>query len=238
MLQIAVCDDDICDGQYTMSLIKQILLERCVDASFSFFEKPDELIEDVGSNCRKYDLLLLDMLLGKITGIQLAEELRRIGCCTPLIYTTVSRDFAIDGYKVKASDYLLKPLQKSELADSISRVLRGNDSILVESDNVLKNIPISDIHYAEAYGNYVILQTSEPGKGVRIRATLSAALQRLGEDRFARCHRGYLVNMEMVREVHGSHIFLSDGSMIPLGRQYREELPKMILNYIEKALPR
>jgi len=73
MYQVAVCDDDINEGRHTLALAKQILLDRSIDASFSLFVSPRDLLEDIKKNSRKFDLLLLDILMGKTDGIQLAQ---------------------------------------------------------------------------------------------------------------------------------------------------------------------
>jgi len=238
MYQVAVCDDDINEGRHTLALAKQILLDRSIDASFSLFVSPRDLLEDIKKNSRKFDLLLLDILMGKTDGIQLAQALRDEGSRAALIYTTSSRDYAIDGYKVQANDYLLKPIEKDTLDASIARVLKQNDNLLVESDGTLKSIPVSEIQYAESSANYVVLRTANHEENQRLRATLSEVLTKLGEDRFARCHKGYLVNLGQIKEVRTTQVLLRDGSTIPLGRQYRAELQKNILAYVEKAIPR
>ncbi|MBQ8401993.1 MAG: response regulator transcription factor [Clostridia bacterium] len=176
--------------------------------------------------------------MGKTDGIQLAQALRDEGSRAALIYTTSSRDHAIDGYKVQANDYLLKPIEKDTLDASIGRVLKRYDNLLVETDGMLKSIPISEIRYAKASANYVILRTANHAEMARLRSTLSEALKKLGEERFARCHKGYLVNLGQVHEVRTAHILLYDGSTIPLGRQHRTDLQKNILDYVEKAITR
>ena len=101
MYRVAICDDDINDGQHTLALAKQILLDRCIEASFSLFVSPWELLEDIKRNSRQFDLLLLDILMGKTDGIQLAQALRDEGSRSALIYTTSSRDYAIDGTRCR-----------------------------------------------------------------------------------------------------------------------------------------
>jgi len=237
MYHVAICDDNAADGQHTLELTRQVLLKRNLDADFSMFLDPGDLLADIRKERNKYDLLLLDILFDKTDGICLAQTLREEGERGAIIYTTSSRDYAIDGYKVQASDYLVKPIDMASLSESVGRVLRRNDTLLVDVDGRLKSISVSHIHFAEAAGNYVILRTSNHAEAARLRGTLSSALQRLGHDRFARCHKGYLVNLEQIREVRTSHILLHSGSAVPLGRQYRIELQKSILNYIEKAIP-
>ena len=235
--RVAICDDNTTEGQHVLELTKQVLFERNLEADFSVFADPCDLLADIQKKNRSYDLLLLDMLFEKTDGICLAKTLRDKGERGAIIYTTSSQDYASDGYKVQASDYLVKPIELAPLAASIGRVLKRQDTLLVEADGVMRNVPVADIQYAESAGNYVALQIAGQKEPVRMRATLSEALQKLGTDRFARCHKGYLVNLGQVREIQISHILLHSGGTIPLGRQFRTELQKKILNYVEKAIP-
>jgi len=237
VFRVAICDDNITEGRHVLELARQVLRQRDLEADFAVFADPDELLADIRTKNRRYDLLLLDMLFADTNGIRLAETLRDNGERGAIIYTTSSRDYAIDGYRVQASDYLLKPIELNALAASINRVLRRHDTLLVEADGMMRSIPVSDILYAESVGNYVALQLTGQGEPVRMRATLSEALQKLGTNRFARCHKGYLVNLGQVREVRTSHLLLHSGDTIPLGRQYRTDLQKQILDYVEKAIP-
>jgi len=237
MYRVAICDDNVTDGQHTLALAKQAMLDRNLTADFSFFADPHDLMEHIRKGSGMYDLLLLDILFDKTDGIQLAKLLRDEGTRSAIIYTTISPDYAIDGYKVQASDYLVKPIAPASLSEAIGRILRRQDTLFVEVDGALKKVPVSDIHYVESTGNYVILRTANHTETARLRATLSETLHRLGSDRFARCHKGYLINMRQVQEVRTNHILLHSGDVVPLGRQYRVELQRNILDYVEKAIP-
>ncbi len=238
MFCVAVCDDNIEDGQKILSAARQIFIDRNIDADFSLFVSPAKLLENITHDSSRYDLLLLDVLFDETNGIKLAQSIREAGSKAALIYTTVSRDYAIDGYKVQANDYLVKPIDKDTLADSIGRILKKNDSLLVETDGKFKSIQLSDIGYVEACANYVILRLPDGKENARLRATLTEVQNKLGKDRFARCHKGYLVNLSQVREVRTNSILLHSEDTVPLGRGYRTELQKNILEYIEKAIPR
>ena len=236
MYRIAVCDDNRIDGQRVCQLAEQIMLERSIDALVSLFHSPAELLQDIRTKHSLYDLFLLDILMGETNGIELAQILRDLGSRAALVFITSSRDYAIDGYKVQARDYLLKPIEKEKLGGVFDRIMTRCDTILVEFDGVLKTLLLADIQYAEASGHYITLRTKRK-ETVRIRATLAEAQQKLGAERFARCHKGYLLNLMWVQEIGASHILLHDGTSVPLGRQYRYELQKDMVNYIEKAVP-
>lgn len=236
MYRVAVCDDCQKDGRQILKWAEQFFAQRKLEVSLSLFQDPDELLTEVRSKDREYDLFLLDILMGETNGIELAQALRKSGSHAKLIYITVSRDYAIDGYKVQANDYLVKPIQKELLEAAIGRLLDQPDSVLVEAEGGLQPIQVSEVQYGESAGHYVVLQLdSQPGP-VRVRATLSEIQRKLGTQ-FVRCHKGYVVNLAWVQEVRSNAILLRNGRNIPLGRQYRYEVQENMVRYVEKAVP-
>ena len=186
----------------------------------------------------QYDLFLLDILMEERNGIQLAQALRQRGYRGKLIYITVSRDYAIDGYKVKADDYLLKPVEKDTLDQAIGRVLPRLETVLLETTGGMKILRLQQILYAESVGHYVLIRLADKEEPLRLRATLLQVQQKLGAEKFVRCHKGYLVNLSQVREVRvsTSQILLHGGDAIPLGRQYRYEVQRAVVQYVEQAI--
>lgn len=237
MYRVAICEDNAADGEHIYGLVKDILRKRSIIAQIHLFYSPAELLASIDMGGCQYDLFLLDVLMEKTNGIELAKILRSGGSQATLIFTTISRDYAIDGYKVRANDYLVKPIDKRALDASIGRVLSRHDAILVKADGMMKTVPIPDIRFAEADGHYVILQMGNGKEPIRIRATLGEAQQKLGVERFLRCHKGYLVNLEYVQEIGINSILLRSGESIPLGRQYRHTLQEGMIRYVEKAVP-
>ena len=237
MYHVAICDDCAEDGESIMTMARQIFWEQGIEAAFSLFCNPSDLLADIKANARKYDLFLLDILMDKTNGIELAKAIRTAGIRAMLVFITCSRDYAIDGYKVRANDYLLKPVTKTDLSASIGRMLDKNETLLVEVDGMLKVVRLSDIQYIESFGHQVILRTANHDETARLRATLSEMQNRLGSDRFARCHKGYLVNLSQVQEIRPSSILLHSGDTLPLGRQYRLDLQTQMIQYMKKAIP-
>ena len=145
MYRVAICDDNTAEGQHVLELTRRVLCERNIDAAFSLFADPGKLLTDIQEEHHRYDLLLLDMLFDKTNGIHIAKTLRDMGEQVPIIYTTISQDYAIDGYKVQASDYLIKPIELTPLAEAIDRILGRRDTLWVKSDGIPKQISVSDI---------------------------------------------------------------------------------------------
>lgn len=237
MYRVAICDDCAEDGQQIFAHARQFFLDHNIDAAISLFCCPSELLVDIKKKHTRYDLLLLDILMGKTSGIELAKAIRSLGSRALLVFVTVSRDYAINGYKVQANDYLVKPVTQEDLSASLGRLMTKNDTLLLEIDGAMKPILLSEIQYAESLGHHVILRTVNHDETARLRATLSEVQNKLGNNRFARCHKGYLVNLSQVREIRVSNILLHSGDTVPLGRQYRLDLQTEMIQYMKKAIP-
>ena len=238
MYHIAVCDDNQEEAHLIGRMTQEIMAQREIEAQVDLFFDPESLLDKLQQTQIQYDLFLLDILMEERNGIQLAQALRQRGYRGKLIYITVSRDYAIDGYKVKADDYLLKPVEKDTLDQAIGRVLPRLETVLLETTGGMKILQLQQILYAESVGHYVLIQLGDKGEPLRLRATLLQVQQKLGAEKFVRCHKGYLVNLAQVQEVRvsTSQILLHGGDAIPLGRQYRYEVQKAVVQYVEQAI--
>lgn len=238
MYHIAVCDDNQEEAHLIGRMTQEIMAQREIEAQVDLFFDPESLLDKLQQTQIQYDLFLLDILMEERNGIQLAQALRQRGYRGKLIYITVSRDYAIDGYKVKADDYLLKPVEKDMLDQAIGRVLPRLETVLLETTGGMKILRLQQILYAESVGHYVLIQLGDKGEPLRLRATLLQVQQKLGAEKFVRCHKGYLVNLAQVQEVRvsTSQILLHGGDAIPLGRQYRYEVQKAVVQYVEQAI--
>lgn len=238
MYHIAVCDDNQEEAHLISRMAREIMAQREIEARVDLFFDPESLLDKLQQVQNQYDLFLLDILMEERNGIQLAQALRQRGYRGKLIYITVSRDYAIDGYKVKADDYLLKPVEKDTLDQAIGRVLPRLETVLLETTGGMKILRLQQILYAESVGHYVLIQLADKEESLHLRATLLQVQQKLGAEKFVRCHKGYLVNLGQVREVRvsTSQILLHSGDTIPLGRQYRYEVQKAVVQYVEQAI--
>ena len=208
MYHIAVCDDNQEEAHLISRMAREIMAQREIEAQVDLFFDPESLLDKLQQVQNQYDLFLLDILMEERNGIQLAQALRQRGYRGKLIYITVSRDYAIDGYKVKADDYLLKPVEKDTLDQAIGGVLPRLETVLLETTGGMKILRLQKILYAESVGHYVLIQLADKEESLRLRATLLQVQQKLGAEKFVRCHKGYLVNLGQVLSL--IHIFCPD----------------------------
>lgn len=187
------------------------------------------------------DVMFLDVNMPEATGMQLAEALQHLKYPPAVVFVTAYSEFALDAFKVHAIDYLVKPVEKDSLAQAVARVrehialhnrAQRAERIPVEKAGKKILINIDSIRYIMARDDYAYLQTDTD----RYFSTVSLAQleKRLDGHGFFRVHRGYLVNLEHVKEVEsvpgGTLLLTLDGTddKIPVSRRRVSSLKKAL----------
>ena len=187
------------------------------------------------------DVMFLDINMPEATGLQLAEAMQHLKFPPAVVFVTAYSEFALDAFKVNAIDYLVKPVETDRLAQAIARVreyvalhaqVQKSERIPVEKGGKKILINIDKIRYIMARDDYAYLQTDTE----RYFSTVSLAHleKRLDGYGFFRVHRGYLVNLSMVKEVEtvpgGTLLLTLDGveEQIPVSRRRVSSLKKAI----------
>lgn len=175
------------------------------------------------------DLLFLDIQMPGLDGMEFS---RHVGPETRVVFTTAFDKYALDGYKVNALDYLLKPVSYNEFLRAVDKAVdwfcamsgqmkKGiQDSIFVKSEYKLVRIPLDSILYVEGLKDYVKIHTdgSDP---VLTLTGIGAMESRLPHDRFIRVHRSFIIQKNRIQTVERGRIVIN-GTYIPIGDSYRE----------------
>lgn len=186
----------------------------------------------------KPDLVFLDIELNDGLGFEVAEKTAQVGY--KLVFTTAYDQYAIRAFKVRALDYLLKPLDMVEFRKSVEDCIREFQAkhgeptaanrydtlIKVPESNSYHLVAVADLIFLQADSNYTRIATRQ-GKSYLVAKTLKEFEARLDPALFARIHNSYLVNRSEVRQlVRGSNCFvtMSDGSSIPVSRARKKML--------------
>lgn len=185
-----------------------------------------QLLED-----QAVEAVFLDLRMPGLSGLDIARVLRQFAHPPKVVFVTAHEDAAVDAFALDAVDYLLKPLRPDRLAEAIGRIVVGTpqgpaeESVAVELAGVTRLVPIPDIAYVEAQGDYARLHTSSGSHLLRVSlATLEA---RWGPQGFVRIHRSYLVAVHQVVEFrvdsHGAHAVTRGGASLPVSRRHTRE---------------
>ena len=187
------------------------------------------------------DVLFLDVSMPEVNGIQFAEALQRLKNPPAVIFVTAYSEHALEGFKVNAVDYLVKPVETDRLSQAITRVrehvqlhaqAQKSERIPVEKGGKKILIGIDKIRFVMARDDYAYLQTDTD----RYFSTVSLAQleKRLDGHGFFRVHRGYLVNLSMVEEIES----VSGGTLLLTLNGVEEKIPvsRRRVSALKKAL--
>lgn len=178
------------------------------------------------------DLLFLDIQMPELTGMELSRVIQ--GNHTKVVFTTAYEHYALDGYKVDAVDYLVKPISYPEFLRAANKVLKQQnppqssdvttapDNFFVKSNYKLININVADIRYIESVKDYLKIYLESNDQEVQTLMSISTIEKYLPPSTFVRVHRSFIVNMEKVRTIERNRIVF--GSVyIPISDTYREQ---------------
>lgn len=231
-LSIAVCDDDETDLRYITGLVDAWADRVRIPVSVRTFPSAEAFLFHYEEN-RDFDILLLDVEMGKLSGMDLARQIRAQDSCVQIVFITGYSDFMAQGYDVSALHYLMKPVKPGKFEEVLSRAAdlcrQERPFLLVTSERETIRVFFDDIYYAESQGHYMLLCTREAQ--YRVRLTVSGLLEQLDQG-FYRCGRSFVVNLRHVCRITKSEVFLDNHSSLPLGRGQYDEINKTMISYL------
>ncbi|RKM61142.1 DNA-binding response regulator [Butyrivibrio sp. CB08] len=223
-MNISICDDDIRDIERLEKLIEEYDKKTGIGISFSEYKSGSELIHSLKTDSDT-DAIFLDINMEGMDGLAVAKEIRMDMEDVPIILVTAYMNYALDGYKVRASRFLIKDdLDKTifECMDHIcSDKHRRSSKIMfscVGGDVCLK---AADILLVETAGHKNIIHLSN--QTYQIYKKLDDMEEQLKPHGFLRIHNSFLVNMDHVRSINNYVLTLDDGRELPVPRgRYKE----------------
>lgn len=172
-------------------------------------------------------ILFLDINMPRLSGISLLKALPRPPA---VIFTTAYPEYALEGFELEAADYLLKPIAFERFLKAVNKAHRlltapephePPSFLLLQADRKLYRVPLQEILFLEAYGDYVKVHTS---RQVYVpKTTLNQLEEELPADTFLRVHRSYLVALPGIRYMEGNFVMVGEVK-VPVGRSYKERL--------------
>lgn len=232
MTTIAICDDDNSQIRALRTMLtewnRHIIITEYTSAEQFLFGYPD----------KPCDLLLLDIEMGDMNGMELAHNLRRKGDLLPIIFITGYSEFMQDGYDVEALHYLLKPVDKDKLFAVLDRYANrhlSDSRVIFPSGDESVCVNSNDIMYLEAFGKKTQAALKD-GREIIVTCGLSAAAEKLCEG-FVSCHRSYVVNISYIRSISKTEITLDNGRKIPLSRRQYDSVNGAFINFYKENRP-
>ena len=184
------------------------------------------------------DLVLLDIDMPGMTGMELAAELTSEKVLTLIVFVTAHDELVYDSFKYHPFAFVRKKFLQEELRNVLAdcqKEIDGRKSkkrFVFQNGSQLVNLAQSEILYFEGQANYLAIHTVD-GE-YRMRSTMSAVEKELGDSGFLRIHKGFLVNLEHVRILKTEGLELDSGGLLPIGKSYSEAAKKSILRFMRR----
>ena len=240
MIRVLAIDDEPLALQQLATYIGKIPYLELAGTCQSALDALKVMEEDV------VDAIFVDINMPDLNGMDFVKSLQ----VPPLVvFTTAYSEYAVDGFRVDAVDYLLKPfgLQDFQRASQrlkeryeASRALSGqsatpsapatdsDDSIFLKTDYKTVRISVSDIRYVESMSEYLKIFVEGQPKPLIVLLSMKKMEERLPADIFMRIHRSYIINLLKIREVNKNRVIMDADTYLPIGDLYKENFQQYL----------
>lgn len=229
-LHIAICDDLPQEQETLLSMLAQSPLQT----SCTLFRSGEELLEAFQPGA--FDLLLVDIYMEGITGVEAVRRIREADKDVPVAFTTTSTDHTLESYRLSALKYLEKPVRQKDLNDLLRMVKLQKDdapALTIRQDGAPRRIALSDLVCLEQRAHHVLLFLRH-GERVQIYGKLSALLPRLEGQPFFCPHKSFCVHLRFVRAINAEYqcYVMTDGRNVPISRPNRSRAKKAYEDFL------
>ena len=232
MMNIIICDDEYAQIEYLTGLVQDWLKARTLTARISSFESAEGLLFAYEDD-KAIDILLLDIQMGNMDGVELAKYLRKDNETVQIIFITGYPDFIAEGYNVSALNYLMKPVAKDRLFDVLDKanknLTKQQQSILLDTGAATIRVPIGGIEYIEARNHNLEIHIGNETHIVKM--PLYEMKSKLPSE-FIYCHRSYIVNINFIKKITKTDVTLDCGQILPLSRRMYTDVNKAFIRLI------
>lgn len=231
-MKIAIVDDETGEREILTKYIGEWAEARKELVEFRGFDSGESFLFSWEDD-KDYGLLVLDIEMDGISGLELARKIRLEDRCLPIIFVTGYDEYMQYGYDVSALHYLVKPVSRERLFQALDRLSEKAEipgSLILNSENRIRRIRINEILYVEAAGHGSIMHTAD--EVIPLRESFGELERQLiptGEA--VKCHRAYLVNLRFVSAIRNAGLTLDNGDSLPVSRSRMRNVQQEFLKY-------
>lgn len=231
-LHIAVCDDVSRDKEQTVSMTEEFMASKGVCCDIEAFDSGEALLAALHSG-KSYQILLLDVMMDELDGMELARLLRGQGNEASIVFVSTNRELALYGYEVSAVRYLAKPLEKDKLAEALQCCLDRSQvkkEILLPTLQGHHRISVRDIYYVEAFDRGTRFVMAD--RVLLSKWRFSEALEALPKGMFLQCHRAFSVNLSEITSIRNYEFILESKVTVPISKERYAQIRKVFTDYL------
>ena len=231
-LKIAICDDEQNQTEYLSGVVSAWANKNRHVVELKTYSSAKSFLFDYSEE-KDFDILLLDIEMPGMTGVELAKTVRKENSTVQIIFITGYYEYFSDGFDVSALHYLIKPADERKLLPVLDRAVsnlnyRQRSVLLTSPDDDVK-VSLADICYVESENVHVAVHTVS---GVyRSRISLAKFAEQLDET-FIKVHRSYIVGLKYVKKISRTDITMLNGDLVPISRGMYDEVHAALIKYL------
>ena len=229
-LNIAICDDEQNQIEYITSLVLSWSAKKGHDCDIHAFTSAETFLFEYEDD-KAYDILLLDVEMKSMTGIELAKRIRKDNNRAEIVFITSHFEFIGEGYEVDALHYLIKPISTDKLAQVLTKATEKLSveppSVIITCEGETIKLYEADIRYIESFLHYIVIHTKE--NEYKIKESISVFENRLSDD-FYRIHRSYLVSLKHITRISRTSVNIGH-TELPLSRGKYDDIIRSFIEH-------
>lgn len=228
--RIAICDDEQAEVEKLSAIVNE-WSTRCGSPSEIHSFASAEAFLFAYREDKIYDILLLDVEMKGISGIELAKRVRSDNNRAEIIFITSHFEFVGEGYEVDALHYLVKPVSEAKLMEVLSRAAAKltvePPYVVIICDGVTVKLYESEILYIESFLHYLAVHTKD--REYRIKESMTSFEAKLSDD-FFRVHRSYLASLKAITRISRTSVTLAGKIDIPVARGKYDDINRAFIS--------
>lgn len=234
MLHIAICDDDQTAVESHKTITENCLKHCGSIGKTETYLTSDNLLYDITEDSIFFDLILLDIEMPGITGMEIAEKIKPFLPDVKIIFITSHIEYAIDAFELSIFRYVPKTdIEKrlpAAIQDAVKLIeLEDGKTYTIQTNSRLEKIPYRDIYHIERDGKNACI-TAASGTA-KVRKSLQQVYSELGADEFIFTDRGCIVNMIHIMQIKDGMAVLKNGETLPISRSHLQKVKEQINHY-------
>lgn len=238
-LRVAVCDDDEAARGIIASSLKNVFATYDVEAAASMYSSAEELSEAMPT--RRFDLLLLDIDMPGLDGIEFGKKLRKAHDNIDIMYISNREDRVFDSLRVQPVGFIRKSNFFADVSDIVGAYLKARaerqhvSTVVLRDHEAVYPVQVDKIIYIEGQRKRQIVYVDGQQAPISLTRTMNELEEELGPEGLIRIHKGYLVNYRYISVIEEGDAVLTNGVRLPISRRKERETKERLLELVQTS---